>query len=779
MSPVERRTFLKGMAAASAAVAGGALVPGVLAALEPGEGTAARGPDWHRAPCNLCGVGCGLLVGVQNGRAVAVKGDPDSPVSNGLACVRGYHSVQTLYARDRLTRALVRSRGRLVEAPVSEALDIVAGRLRDVLAAHGSDSVGVYGSGQWTIADAYVAVKLFKGALGTSHVDTDVRLHSGSALAGLATSFGQAAPVGCYEDVDRADVFVIWDTNLAETDPVLFSRMLRRRRSDPGVRIVELATRTTRTSYAADRSLIYAPHADLALANAIAHELVTRRWVNRDFVDRHVAFRTGATRIGYPGSDQPLLEEVPRAASLADYQRFLGGYSPARAQQLSGVAAADIRWLASLYGDRSRGVVSVWGSSLNAHGRGTWLNNLIHNIHLLVGKVATPGNGTLCLSGQPGGFGMIHDAGAHPRGLPAGTVTSESDRRKAADIWGLPEARLARRPGHHALGLFRAFDRGDLRFLWVQASNPMSALPNLDRYRRGEPGGRGFLVVSDVYPTATSDVADVVLPAALWIEREGVYGNGERRVQHFGRLVAPPGEAASDAWLMTEVARRLGFGDLFPWAENELVEGVWAEYSRFHEHASRRPPAIARLRQEAGVLWPAHGRQETRWRYNTAHDPAADRGRGGWDFYGHEDHRAWIWLRPYEPPAEAPDAEYPFWLSTGDVLEHRDTGTLTRRVPTLHRAVPRAYAELNADDARRLGIRQGERVRLVTRRGSLEIEARIDYRAQPQRGLVFVPSFDELLPVHQLTLDAGCPLSGQPDVRKCAVRVERLQGERG
>jgi nitrate reductase (cytochrome) len=779
MSPVERRTFLKGMAAASAAVAGCALVPGALAAMEPGGGPGPRGPAWHRAPCNFCGVGCGLLVGVQNGRAVAVKGDPDSPVSGGLACVRGYHSVQALYAQDRLARALVRSRGRLVEAPVSDALDLVADKLRAAVASHGRDSIGVYGSGEWTIPDAYVAVKLFKGALGAGHVDTDVRLHSGSALAGLAGSYGHAAPVGCYEDVDRADVFVIWDTNLAETDPVLFSRMLRRRRSDPGVRIVELATRTTRTSYAADRSLVYAPHSDLALANAIAHELVARRWVNRDFIDRHAAFRAGATRTGYPGSDQPLLEEAPRAATLADYERFLRDYTPAKAQQLSGVAAADIRWLASLYGDRSRNVVSIWGSSLNAHGRGTWLNNLIHNLHLLVGKVAAPGNGALCLAGQAGGFGMVQDAGAHPHGLPAGTVTSGRDRKRAADIWGVPEDRIANRPGHHALAMFRAFDRGDLRFLWVQASNPAVALPNLDRYRRGEPGGRGFLVVSDAYPTGTSDVADVVLPAALWIEREGVYGNGERRVQHFGRLVAPPGEAASDAWLMVEVARRLGYGHLFPWREDELVEGIWTEFSRFHEHASRRPPHLSTLRQQAGALWPAHGQQETRWRYNTAHDPAADRRRGGWDFYGHDDHRAWIWLRPYEPPAESPDADYPFWLSTGEVLEHRGTGTLTRRIPTLHRAVPRAYAEINAEDARRLGIRQGERVRLVTRRGSLEIEARIDYRAQPPRGLVFVPSFDERLPVHELTLDAVCPLSGQPDVRKCAVRVERLQGARG
>jgi len=355
-------------------------------------------------------------------------------------------------------------------------------------------------------------------------------------------------------------------------------------------------------------------------------------------------------------------------------------------------------------------------------------------------------------------------------------VQNEQDRRRAAEIWGVPVERLDPRPTHSVLSMFRALERGDIRFLWIQATDPMLSLPNLSRYRAAAEKPDRFIVVTEAYPTPTTDVADVILPAAMWIEREGVFANGERRIQHFDRMVAPPGDAASDAWLMIEVARRLGLGELFPWKQDNYVEQVWSEYGRFHAEPRSALASLAELRARPGLQWPYVNGSETQWRYNTTHDPAADRTRGDFDFYGHQDHRAWIWLRPYEPPAEPPDRAYPFWLSTGAVLEHWGMGSMTQRIPTLHRSVPRAYVEMNRDDADQLGIRDGETVRLVSRRGSLEIEARLDYRSQPARGQLFVPLFDEAAPVNRLTLDSCCPLSGQPDAVTCAVRVERLRG---
>jgi nitrate reductase (cytochrome) len=771
----DRRTFMKQVAAGAAAAAAASLMPGVAFGDDLARTVGQLGLTWKKTPCRFCGVGCGLLVGLEDGRAVAVRGDPESPVNRGLACVRGYHSVQALYGGDRLTRARVRRNGRLVEVPMAEALDLVARRLRETMAEHGKDSVAMYGSGQWTIPAGYVATKLFKGALGTNNIEANARLCMSSAVTGFMTSFGKDEPMGCYEDIDHADVFVLWGANMAEMHPVLFSRMLERRQARPGVRIVDLATRTTRTSYASDRAFLFAPQTDLAIANAICHEIVARGRVNRTFVDRHVAFRKGKTGIGYGLRDDFRFTDDAEETSFDEYVRFLADYSPERVARISGMSAADIRWLASLYADPALKVMSLWCMGMNQHTRGTWINNLVYNIHLLTGKIATPGNSPFSLTGQPSACGTVREVGTLTHALPRGTVTNAEDRAFAAGIWGVPADRIDPRPTHHTVSMFRALDRGDIRFLWIQVTNPMVTMPNLTRYRDAAQKDGRFIVVSYVYPTPNTDLADVILPSALWIEQEGLFGNSERRTQHFEQMVEPPGDAMSDTWQIIEVARRLGFRDLFPWDRATHIADIWAEYIRFHDDDTHRMAPMSELRARPGVMWPYVDGRETKWRYNTALDPAADPARGDFDFYGKPDGRAWIWIRPYEPPPEVPDDEFPFWLNTGRVLEHWHTGSMTRRIPTLHRAVPRAYVEVNGDDARELGIREGEDVRLVSRRGSLVLEARIDYRAQPPRGQVFVPFFDESKLVNELTLDAYCPISAQPDYKKCAVRVERVR----
>ncbi len=776
MRRVDRRTFLKKSAVVSAATAASALVPAIAVPAGTNLLQATRTAlAWKKAPCRLCGVGCGLLVGIEQGRAVAVKGDRDSPVGKGSACVKGYYSVQALYGRDRVTQALIRRGGALVPVPLAEALDLVARQLGETVRQHGKDSVALYGSAQWTIPDAYVASKLFKGALGTNNIETSTRLYAASAMAGLESSFGLDGAIGCYEDIDHADVFVLWDDNLAETDPVLFSRMLDRRQHNPAARIIHVSTRTTRTSYAADHTLLHVPHAELAIANALCHELVAQKLVDREFVSRYVAFKRGRTDIGIGLAGDVPIPDTATDATWDSYVAFLDRYEPRRLQVLTGVPAEDIRWLASVYGDRARKVMSVWGTDVNQDVRGTWINNLLYNIHLLVGKVGTPGNSPFCTTGQPSGGCAVHDAGTLTHTLPRGVVHNEQDRRRAAEIWGVPAGQIDPRPTHSALPMFRALEQGDIRFLWIQATDPMLSLPNLTRYRQAAAREGRFIVVSEVFPTPTTDIADVVLPAAMWIEREGVFANVERRLQHFDRMIAPPGDATSDAWLMIEVARRLGFAKLFPWDQPHHVDQIWTEYSRFHQDPQSALPPLAELRAQPGVMWPYVDGRATRWRYNTAHDPAADRTRGDFDFYGHPDRRAWIWLRPHEAPAEVPDREYPFWLSSGAVLEHWGRGSMTQRIPILHQALPHAYVEMHRDDAKQLGIRNHDRVRVVSRRGALEVEARLDYRSQPSRGQLFVPWFDEAVPVNRLALDAACPLSGQPDASKCAVRVERVR----
>jgi nitrate reductase (cytochrome) len=738
-----------------------AMVPAGMSA----AGSARTTPAWHRAACRFCGAGCGLLVAVQDGRAIAAKGDVASPVNGGLGCVKGYHAIQSLYGRDRIARPLVRRNGALVETDLASAWDLIATRLRDTIALHGADSVGLYGSGQWSVTDAYIAAKLCKGGIGTNNIDTSVRFRHAAAATALAATYGADGAPGCHEDIDHADVFVLWSHNMAETDPVLFSRVLERRRTSPGTRIIDVGTRTTRTSYAADRSVRYSPLSEVALANAICHELVRRRAYNRGFIERHVAFARGpgstAERSAGSGAAVP--------ATWTEYVRFLEQWTPERAAAVTGVPAEDIRWLASLYGDRARRTLTLWDDELNRHHSGVAVNNTLHNIHLLTGKAAAPGNGAFCCTSQPSGADAVHAAGASPDALPSGSVRTAEDRRRAAGIWGVTPERIPARPGRNAPALFRGLADGSVRFLWVQAANPLASLTDVQRFRGADPSDT-FLVVTDAYPTATTAVADVVLPAALWLEREGVYGSSERRSQYFPGIVRAPGSARPDGWHMIEVARRLGFGALFPWTEAAHVSESWRELERF---GSGLAPLV-QLRGGSGTLWPAAATGGTTWRFNTAYDVAADRSRGEFDFYGNPDHRARIWLRPHEAPPESPDARFPLWLSTGGVLEHAGTGTLTRRIPVLQRAAPRAWVELSAADARALGVRNGERVRVSTRRGSIELQARIDHRTQPPAGLIFIPTFDDAAPVQRLMHDAACPLSGQPANAKCAARVERI-----
>lgn len=769
---VDRRSFLKAAAASSAIATAGSLFPGISFGGWNSQEGALGTLTWKKSPCRFCGTGCGLLIGVSSGRAVAVKGDPNCSVNKGLCCVKGYHSIQALYAKDRITTAKVRKNGEMVEVPLSEALDIVAAKIQETIKMHGKNSVAIYGSGQWTIPDGYVASKLFKGCLGTNNVEANARLCMSSAVTGFMTTFGIDEPMGCYEDMDHANVFITWGNNMAEMHPVLFSRMLANRKRRKDVQIIDFATRVTRTSQAADKSILFRPQTDLAVANAICYEIINNGWVNWDFVNKYVSFHKGLTNIGYGLEDNFQFQDKAEDISFDEYKAFLEDYSPEHVEKISGVPARDIKFMAALYGDPAKKVTSFWCMGMNQHSRGTWINNLVYNIHLLTGKISTPGNSPFSLTGQPSACGTVREVGTLTHALPHGVVTDEHDRQHAEEIWGLPAGSIDPKPTYHTVEMFRALDRGDIRFMWIQVTNPMVTMPKLKRYREGALKEDRFIVVSDVYPTPTTDVADVILPAAMWIEKEGMYGNSERRTQHFEQILPPPGEAMSDTWQIIEVARRLGFEKQFPWAENEYIERIWEEYRKFHAGPKHEMAPYTVLRKRSGVQWPFVDGKETRWRFNSQYDPACTSGEE-FHFYGKKDNTAWIWARPYEPAAESPDHEFNFWLNTGRVIEHWHTGSMTRRVPVLHNAMPSSYVELNPDDAADLGVANGEMVKITSRRGSIIMPASIKGRGVPPRGMVFVPFFDETYLINEVTLDAFCPISRQPDYKKCAVKVEK------
>lgn len=778
---MNRREMLIKMAGAAAITAAAELVPGVTFAA-PATTDSINGLTWKKAPCRFCGTGCGLLIGISGNRAVAVKGDPASSVNKGLCCVKGYHSVLALYGADRLKTALIRKNGKLVPAPINEALDLVASKLKENIAQHGKDSVAIYGSGQWTIPDGYCASKLFKGAIGTNNVEGNARLCMASAVTGFMTTFGLDEPMGCYEDIENADVFILWGNNMAEMHPVLFSRMLETKRQKPSTRIVDIATRRTPTTDYSDLHVLFKPGTDLALANGILHLLVASGRIQQAFIDENVVFRRGiedVKTIGYGCFDQQseryTFEDVARPSSLDELRTFLADYTPERVRDITGVPVEQIAALANIYGNLSRGTVSLWCMGVNQHVRGTWMNNLITDLHLITGKICRPGSNPLSLTGQPSACGTAREVGTSNNRLPADMVVTNPEHRAEAErIWKLPAGTIPATPGYHAVDLFRALKRGDVKALWIQTTNPWVTLPNRSRFDRTSDDGR-FIVVSDIYPTPTTAMADLILPAAAWVEREGVYGNTERRTQQWNKMVDPPGEAREDAWQVIEVAKRMGMGHLFPWPDDNWHEPMFEEYRSFGLGHGKDLASYQQLKSTRGMLWPVVNGKETPYRYTAGYDPYVTKATGA-HFYkavGYGE-KAAFFLRPYHPPAESPDAEYPLWLSTGRVLEHWHSGSMTRRIPQLHQAVPSAYVEMNRADADQFGVKKGDRVKVVSRRGSLELPVEVDGRGRPPRGTLFVPFFDESLLINLVTLDAMDNISKQPDYKKCAVRLERV-----
>ena len=772
-STTNRRSFIKKMAILSAMTTAATLFPGILFANEQERGIPKGGDlDWKKAPCRFCGVGCGVLVGVEKGKAVAVKGDPNSSVNKGLCCVKGYHSVMAMYGKDRLTKPLLRQKDTYVEISMKEALDLIASKMKETIKTYGKDAVSIYGSGQWTIPDGYVASKLFKGCIGTNNVEANARLCMASAVTGFMTSFGIDEPMGCYEDIDYADVFILWGNNMAEMHPVLFSRILDQRLKR-GVKIIDFATRTTRTSMAADKSILFLPQTDVAVANAICHEIIRKGWVNRSFVEKHCNFSKGSTNIGYGLEDKFSFKDNPQKISFEEYKLFLEDYTPEKVEKISGVSAKDIKFMAAHYGNPNSKVMSLWCMGMNQHTRGTWINNLVYNIHLLTGKISTPGNSPFSLTGQPSACGTVREVGTLTHKLPHGVVMNKKDREFAAKIWDVPVENIPSKPTYHTVEMFRALDRGEIKFMWIQVTNPMVTMPKLKRYREGAKKEENFIVVSDIYPTPTTDIADLILPSAMWVEREGMYGNSERRTQYFEQMVQPPGEAISDTWQLVEVAKRMGFEKQFYYKEETHIEEIYKEYRKHHNNSKHNMAPLEVLKENSGMQWPYVDGKPTQWRFNSKYDPACNNGKD-FHFYGKPDGKAVIWQRPYEPAAEEPDAEYPFLLNTGRVIEHWHSGSMTRRIPVLHKAVPEAYVEINPNDAKRMQIQTGDKVKLTTRRGEIIIPASVNGRGVPAPMQVFVPFFDENMLINNITLDAFCPISKQPDYKKCAVQIEKV-----
>ena len=803
----DRRLFLKSAAMAAAtsaalrnssALALPVIQPGALAdeiAVQPG----AANISWKKAPCRFCGTGCHVQVGVEGGRVVAVAGDQQADVNKGLLCVKGYHVGAILYGKDRLTKPLLRQGDSYVEIPWDKAIETIAQRIK-----RAPERFAMYGSGQWTIPEGFAAQKFLKGGLSNNHIDPNARLCMASAVTGFLSTYGVDEPAGCYADLDACDVLIMWGNNPAEMHPVLFSRVIDRRSRNQVVRLIDMGTRRTRTTDASDDFLMMKPHGDVPIALGICHLLIQNNTYDQEFVAKNCNFRS-------PEAESPTLNG--QAITFEEYKNRIAKYTPEYVEQLSGVPASKIRMLAELFGNRKLRITSLWCMGMNQHTMGTAVNSLVHGVHLLSGHFGKPGDAPTSLTGQPSACGTVREVGTLSHALPGGRLVANPEHRQQCEaMWNLPEGRIKAEPGYHTVKMFEQFTKptaegGDIDTLWVQVTNPGQTLPNLNKLFNSKKGLEGkFLVVSDVYPTATTQLADLILPAALWVEKNGMFGNSERRTQQWFKMVDPPGEARDDCWMTIAVAHRLlelghpGMKDkdgnfifrvnneqgkeipIWEWEhyyDANVDRHLFEEYRQFTTMKHKNLAPYDEYVKARGLRWPVVEQpdgswRETKFRFAAFDDPFVAQGKDI-EFYHSttKDGRAQIWFHEYAPPPEVPDLEYPFWLCTGRVLEHWHSGTMTRRVSQLNRAMPSAYVEVHPEDARELGLRQGESVVVESRRGKTTLPVWINGRGSPPRGTLFVPFFDESKMINNCTLELHDPFSKQPDYKKCSARIRK------
>ncbi|MDF2629015.1 MAG: anaerobic dehydrogenase, typically selenocysteine-containing [Symbiobacteriaceae bacterium] len=751
-----RRNFLQATAAAAATAAALSATGCADKKANPKSDLPAD-LEWTKAVCRYCGIGCGVMVGTKDGKVLGIKGDQENPVNKGLLCVKGWYLHKILYAEDRLKTPMIKKDGKFVPATWDEALDLVASRFKEIIAKDGPDAVSYYGSGQNMAEEAYVVNKLFKGVIGTNNVEGNPRTCMASAVAGHTTTFGKDEPMGCLDDIEAADVFFITGSNTAECHPVVWSRITNRKLTGKDVKIIVADPRRHRVHEMADMSLEFIPGTDIALFNAMAQVIIAENLHDANFISKHTTFQNNEGPIDFE-----------------KYKAFLQDYTPEKAAAVTGLTADQIREAARLFAAKDKQTMTMWTMGINQRVQGTWANNLLFNLHLLTGKIGRPGSTPFSLTGQPSACGSIREVGALSHLLPAHrVVANEAHRKEVAAVWGTDPAKMSPKNGLHMMDMFKGLVDGRVKAMLISTTNPGHSLPNADFYRKGME--KAFLVVIEAYhPTRTTELADVLLPAAMWVEKEGIYGNTDRRTQYIPKLVNAPGEAKSDVWIFLELAKRMGFGKFFE--HYTSTEVIWEEYRKLAKGTKMDLAPYARYKKERGVRWPVptDDHAGTVRRYSYPDDPFVTK-EEGIKFYGKPDGKAVVFARPFQGAAEKPDADYPFWFSTGRVLEHWHTMTMTGKVPELMRATPDWYAELHPEDAAKLGIADGDPVKLTTRRGTITLPAKLKARGIPQKGMVMVMMHDDRIDklANLLTNDAVDAASKQPEYKLCAVKVAK------
>ena len=713
-------------------------------AVDPVAGyvSAQKAPDtWVKTTCGYCSVGCGMMIGVKGGRAVAVRGNPDHPVSRGLLCPKGLSEHHPLDAVNRAKYPLLRSSRRntaFTRVSWSDAIGTMAARFRDVQERYGRQAVGVISTGQLVTEEFYTLGKLVQLGIGTSNYDGNTTLCMSTAVAGYKRSFGSDGPPGSYEDFDTADVILLIGANIADNHPIL----CRRLQSNPEKTLVVVDPRVTKTAMLADLHLPIRPRADLALINALIHVVIENGLIDREYIERHTT--------GFDALRESVRE-----------------YTPERAAEITGLSPELIYRTAWLYGSAERALIA-WTMGVNHSTKGTETVNAINNLALITGNIGRAGAAPLSITGQCNAMGTRESGFASS--LPGyRKFENEADRAELAALWNVPVERIPTARGLAYPDIIEAALEKRIRALWIIATNPIVSFPNLGVLQHALEGLE-FLVVQDSFhPTPTSEYADLVLPAAMWGEKEGTYTNSERRVSKANRAVEPPGEARTDFQIFLDLASALGVRDeLFPgWAAPADAFNEWKRVSagRLCDYSGMTYEAIE---EHGGIQWPfpegAVNPQESRRLYTDG-------------IFQTDDGRARLLPTAWEPFPEQPTTAFPFVLNTGRTVEHWHTRTKTANVPILERLSPNAWLEMNPRDARHLGLKAQDRVDVVSQRGRVRnVELRVTETIAP--GQVFVPFHYAEANANQVTQSAFDPISREPNYKQSAVRVERTEAAR-
>ncbi|MFL6151241.1 MAG: molybdopterin oxidoreductase family protein [Ornithinibacter sp.] len=727
---------------------------------------------WVRSACVLCSNGCGLDIAVAGGRMVGVRGREHDRVSRGRLGPKGLLGWQG-QLRDRLERPLVRRNGTLVETDWDTAMGLVVSRSRELLDTKGPLSHGFYTSGQLMLEEYYTLAVIGKAGIGTPHMDGNTRLCTATAAAALKESFGADGQPGSYSDLDVCDAVFHFGHNVAETQTVLWMRMLDRTAGPDAPRHVCIDPRRTKVAEVSEVHLAVRPGTNQAVMNGLIREVIHRGWVDSAWVEAHT--------VGF--------DELAKTVEP---------YTPQQVAEICQVEARDVERAAEIFGTSERVVSTVLQGFYQSH-QATAAAVQVNNLHLLRGMLGRPGAGILQMNGQPTAQNN-RETGADGDLSGFRNWENEAHVKELADLWDVDPIVIPHwSPPTHAMQIFRYAEQGSIGFLWIAGTNPAVSLPDLERTRKILAGDDLFVVVNDAFPTETTALADVVLPSALWGEKTGTFTNVDRTVHLAEQAVAPPGEARSDLDIWVDYARRMGFTDrsgrpIPRWDTPEAAFDGWRECSRGRP-CDYTGLSYELLRGSPGIQWPCTDQapQGTERIYTDARFSTED---GYCENYGHDlltgaavtptehaakryDGRARLKGAPWTPAPEVPSADFPLGLGTGRTVYHFHTRTKTGRSPQLDAAAPDAWVEISPEDAGPLGIAEGDLVRVESPRGAIEVRARV---SDIRPGAVFVPfHYGDVdrgdrasRAANELTITAWDPVSKQPAFKGGAVRVIRL-----